>query len=88
MKTVKGPGIFLSQFITTQPPFNSLAGLAEWAAGLGYRALQIPATSPLFSTLSRQRSARLTATRCGEHWPVSGWRSVSFQRIWKGNWLP
>lgn len=42
MKTIKGPGIFLAQFIGGQPPFNSLEGLADWAAGLGYQALQIP----------------------------------------------
>ena len=42
MKTLKGPGIFLSQFIGEQAPFNSLEGLAQWASALGYRALQIP----------------------------------------------
>jgi sugar phosphate isomerase/epimerase len=42
MKTIKGPGIFLSQFIGERPPFNTLDGLAQWAASLGYKALQIP----------------------------------------------
>ncbi|EJO2874174.1 TPA: sugar phosphate isomerase/epimerase family protein [Klebsiella pneumoniae] len=42
MKTIKGPGIFLSQFIGESEPFNTLSGLAEWASGLGYKALQIP----------------------------------------------
>lgn len=42
MKTIKGPGIFLSQFIGGKPPFNTLDGLAQWAAALGYKALQIP----------------------------------------------
>ncbi|MBJ8875253.1 sugar phosphate isomerase/epimerase [Citrobacter koseri] len=42
MRTIKGPGIFLAQFIGGQPPFNTLEGLAGWAAGLGYKALQIP----------------------------------------------
>lgn len=42
MKTIKGPGIFLAQFIGGQPPFNSLDGLAAWAAGLGYKAIQMP----------------------------------------------
>ncbi|ORM72119.1 sugar phosphate isomerase/epimerase family protein [Pantoea rwandensis] len=42
MKTLKGPGIFLSQFIGEQAPFNTLEGLAQWASGLGYKALQIP----------------------------------------------
>ncbi len=31
MKTIKGPGIFLAQFIGPQAPFNTLAGIAQWA---------------------------------------------------------
>lgn len=46
MKTIKGPGIFLSQFIGGHPPFNTLDGLAGWAASLGYKALQIPCNHP------------------------------------------
>lgn len=45
MRTMKGPGIFLSQFIGAEAPFNSLDGLAEWAAGKGYKAVQIPQPS-------------------------------------------
>ena len=61
--TVKGPGIFLSQFIATQPPFNSLAGLAEWAAGLGYRALQIPCHQPAIFDLDQ---AAVSQTYCDD----------------------
>ncbi len=42
MKTIKGPGIFLAQFAGDQAPFNSLDGMAEWAASLGFKAVQIP----------------------------------------------
>jgi sugar phosphate isomerase/epimerase len=42
MKTIKGPGIFLAQFAGDQPPYNTLAGMAGWAAGLGYVGIQIP----------------------------------------------
>eukprot|EP01037_Dinobryon_pediforme_P012137 gene12137-12223_t len=42
MKTIKGPGIFLAQFAGDAAPFNSLAAIADWAAGLGYKGLQIP----------------------------------------------
>ena len=42
MKTIKGPGIFLAQFVGGAPPFDSLDGLARWAAGLGYVGLQLP----------------------------------------------
>ncbi len=39
---IKGPGIFLAQFAGDEEPFNSLAGMAEWAADLGYTGVQIP----------------------------------------------
>lgn len=52
MKTIKGPGIFLSQFIRGEAPFNTLDGLADWAAGLGYRALQIPCHHPAIFDLA------------------------------------
>jgi sugar phosphate isomerase/epimerase len=42
MKTIKGPGIFLAQFVREQDPFNSLEGMATWASKLGYKGFQIP----------------------------------------------
>jgi sugar phosphate isomerase/epimerase len=42
MKTIKGPGIFLAQFAGADAPFNSLDTIADWAAGLGYKGIQIP----------------------------------------------
>ncbi len=42
MKTIKGPGIFLAQFAGDQAPFNSLDNICRWAAGLGFKGVQIP----------------------------------------------
>ncbi len=42
MKTIKGPGIFLAQFAGDETPYNTLEGLAGWAAGHGYVGIQIP----------------------------------------------
>ena len=42
MKTIKGPGIFLAQFAGDAAPFGSLDSIASWAAGLGYKGIQIP----------------------------------------------
>lgn len=42
MKTIKGPAIFLAQFAGDTAPFNSLDSIAAWAAGLGYKGVQIP----------------------------------------------
>ena len=42
MKTIKGPAIFLAQFAGDSAPFNSLDSIGAWAAGLGYKGVQIP----------------------------------------------
>ncbi len=42
MKTIKGPGIFLAQFAGDDAPFNTLEGMANWAARLGFAGMQIP----------------------------------------------
>jgi len=42
MKTIKGPAIFLAQFMGDQPPFNNLKNICQWAASLGYKGVQIP----------------------------------------------
>ncbi|WP_267396591.1 MULTISPECIES: sugar phosphate isomerase/epimerase [unclassified Sphingomonas] len=42
MTAMKGPAIFLAQFLGDSAPFDTLDHLAEWAAGLGYVGVQIP----------------------------------------------
>lgn len=42
MKTIKGPGIFLAQFLGDKPPFNDMKSICRWAADLGYTGVQIP----------------------------------------------
>ncbi len=42
MKTIKGPAIFLAQFAGDEAPYNTLDGMAGWAAGHGYEGIQIP----------------------------------------------
>ena len=39
---MKGPAIFLAQFVSDEAPFNSLDAITKWAASLGYRGVQIP----------------------------------------------
>lgn len=42
MKTLKGPGIFLAQFVGEEAPFDRLDTMARWAADLGYVGVQMP----------------------------------------------
>jgi sugar phosphate isomerase/epimerase len=42
MQTLKGPGIFLAQFLGDKPPFNTLPSICKWAKSLGFVGVQIP----------------------------------------------
>lgn len=42
MQTIKGPAIFLAQFMGDEAPFNTLDDITTWAASLGYKGVQIP----------------------------------------------
>ncbi|ADO41618.1 sugar phosphate isomerase/epimerase family protein [Ketogulonicigenium vulgare] len=42
MKTLKGPGVFLAQFVGSEAPFDNLDNICAWAAGLGFKGVQIP----------------------------------------------
>jgi sugar phosphate isomerase/epimerase len=63
MKTIKGPAIFLAQFAGDDPPFNSLAGLARWAASLRYQGIQIPTWDARLFDLGKAASS---TTYCDE----------------------
>jgi sugar phosphate isomerase/epimerase len=42
MKTIKGPAIFLAQFMGDKAPFNDLKSICQWAKSLGFVGVQIP----------------------------------------------
>ena len=61
--SMKGPAIFLAQFVGDKPPFNSLASIARWAAGHGYKGVQMPTTAPQLFDLQK---AAESDTYCDE----------------------
>lgn len=61
--SIQGPGIFLAQFLGDQAPFDSLEGLAGWAAALGYTGVQVPTTAPHLFDLAK---AAESDTYCDE----------------------
>lgn len=42
MTVMRGPAIFLAQFVGEEAPFDSLEGMARWAGELGYSGVQVP----------------------------------------------
>ena len=45
-RTIRGPALFISQFIGPPPLFETLAAVAGFAAAIGFRALQLPVHDP------------------------------------------
>jgi sugar phosphate isomerase/epimerase len=58
MKTIKGPAIFLAQFVGDQAPFNTLDAIARWAAGHGYKGVQIPSWERRLIDLKRAAESK------------------------------
>jgi sugar phosphate isomerase/epimerase len=42
MRSIKGPGIFLAQFLRDAEPYDNLENIGKWVADLGYKGVQIP----------------------------------------------
>src|SRR5205823_671426 len=63
MKAIKGPAVFLAQFAGDAPPFNTLPAIAGWAAGLGFKGVQIPTWDRRLFDLERAADSQ---TYCDE----------------------
>lgn len=61
MKTIKGPAVFLAQFISDKPPFNELKSICKWAASLGFKGVQIPTIDKRFIDLKRVAESKAFA---------------------------
>jgi len=63
MKTIKGPAIFLAQFVDAKEPFDTLDGMCKWASDLGYTGIQIPTWEKQLIDLDQ---AALSKTYCDD----------------------
>src|SRR3569833_751058 len=61
MKTIKGPAIFLAQFIGDQEPFNNLPSICKWAKNLGYKAVQLPTNDLRFIDIQKAAASKTYA---------------------------
>jgi sugar phosphate isomerase/epimerase len=61
MTTIKGPGVFLAQFISDVAPFNSLESICKWAKSLGFVGVQIPTLDPRFIDLQKAAESKTYA---------------------------
>jgi len=61
MTTIKGPAIFLAQFISDTAPFDSLENICKWATALGFKAIQIPTLDTRFIDLQKAAESKTYA---------------------------
>lgn len=56
---MKGPAVFLAQFLRDEAPFNELLSIGRWFAEMGYTGAQIPAWDP--RTIDLEQAAKSQA---------------------------
>ncbi len=61
MKTIKGPGIFIAQFIGDEAPFNSLKSICQWAKDKGFVGVQLPTQDARFIDLQKAAESKTYA---------------------------
>ncbi|WP_207435780.1 sugar phosphate isomerase/epimerase family protein [Sabulibacter ruber] len=61
MTTIKGPAIFLAQFLGDQPPFNDLNSICQWAKSLGFIGIQIPTWATSYFDLQKAAESKTYA---------------------------
>ena len=64
MAKMKGPAIFLAQFIRDEEPYDSIDNIGRWVADLGYTGVQIPGWDPRAIDIDRAAESK---TYCDEY---------------------
>lgn len=58
MKTIKGPALFLGQFVGHEAPFHSWPAITRWAADCGYVGVQVPTWASQLIDLEKAASSK------------------------------
>lgn len=53
MKQIKGPALFLAQFLSDTAPFDTFENIIKWAASIGYKGVQVPTDNPAIFDLEK-----------------------------------
>ena len=61
MTNIKGPAIFLAQFMGPNAPFNDLESICQWAKGLGFKGVQIPTWDSNYFDLQKAAESKTYA---------------------------
>ncbi len=58
---MKGPGIFIAQFISDEAPFDNLDNICGWASQLGFKGVQLPTLDKRFIDLQKAAESKTYA---------------------------
>ncbi|MCG9792261.1 sugar phosphate isomerase/epimerase family protein [Flavobacterium algicola] len=61
MTNIKGPAIFLAQFLGSEAPFNNLESICQWAKSLGFKGVQIPTWDSNYFDLQKAAESKTYA---------------------------
>ncbi|WP_366183822.1 sugar phosphate isomerase/epimerase [Flavobacterium ovatum] len=61
MTNIKGPAIFLAQFLGSEAPFNDLDSICKWAKDLGFKGVQIPTWDSHYFDLQKAAESKTYA---------------------------
>lgn len=56
MKMLKGPALFLAQFVGDEAPFDTLENISKWAGDIGFKGVQMPSWDSRLFDLDRAAS--------------------------------
>jgi sugar phosphate isomerase/epimerase len=59
MPKMKGPAIFLAQFMRDKEPYNSIHNIGKWVASLGYKGIQIPTWDPRVIDINKAAESKV-----------------------------
>jgi sugar phosphate isomerase/epimerase len=58
MSRIKGPAIFLGQFLRDREPYNNIQNISRWVAGLGFKGVQLPGWDPRVIDLDQASASK------------------------------
>lgn len=58
MASIKGPAIFLAQFMRDEAPYNNIDNIGKWVSDLGYKGVQLPAWDPRVIDLDKAAESK------------------------------
>ncbi|WP_183816612.1 TIM barrel protein [Parvularcula dongshanensis] len=61
MGRIKGPAIYLIQFLSDEAPFDTLPNACSWMAGAGYKGVQIPTNDPHYFDVAKAAESQTYA---------------------------